>query len=505
MPRAGTIRVMDRISLSRVARILSPYIALWLVVAAGLVAFEAYELNRNREEALAQGRAEAENLAFVMAGHMVQVLDVTDRTLALFKLVHERKLSNDSLANLAEAMKPVQGTDSERRFNVFDAAGRFVMSSDPDVLAARVAPIADRGYFQSARYRRDLPLYIGEAVHGRVSNVTVIPVAKRLETSGAAFDGVVVTALDPQRLVYLFRSLRIGERSSVGIAHRDGPMLAWVRSGSMPNLASSPKTIGEVVQSGHVVALSEVRGTELLAFASLSETELLAEHRRFALHTLGFLVTTLAAITLPIVWVGARAWREVHHRRTLEFRYASVYQQARTDPLTGLANRTGFDEARRASQHNLMQDGVPFAIAFLDIDYFKRLNDSLGHEIGDQALRQVAETLTGCIRQSDTIGRLGGDEFALLMTGVSGAAMRRRFDPIKQDLDAMAARCGWRISFSIGVVAYESSTPKGRDAVNFADRMMYDAKASGRNAIRYAVYREGKLVPERPDTTVAAA
>jgi PleD family two-component response regulator len=79
------------------------------------------------------------------------------------------------------------------------------------------------------------------------------------------------------------------------------------------------------------------------------------------------------------------------------------------------------------------------------------------------------------------------------MPGVDAATMRRRFDPIKIDLDAMAARHGWNISFSIGVVACETATPRGRDAVNFADRMMYDAKGAGRDAIRYAVYRNGKL------------
>ena len=254
-----------------------------------------------------------------------------------------------------------------------------------------------------------------------------------------------------------------------------------------------------------MITLAEVHGTELIAFASLSEDELLAEHRRFALATLAFTVTTLAAITLPIVWVGARAWREVHRRRVLELRYASAYQQARTDALTGLANRTGFDESRRDAHALLKEEGVPFALAFIDIDHFKRLNDTLGHDVGDEALRRVGETLTGCVRQSDAVGRLGGDEFAVLMPGVTGATMHRRFDPIKLDLDAMAARHGWGIGFSIGVVAYETPTPRARDAVNLADRMMYDAKGAGRDGIRYAVYRDGLLLPERTEAAAAVA
>lgn len=495
---------MDRIEFSRVARIIVPYVALWFVVAAGLVAFQIYEVDRNRSAALEAGRAEAQNLSMVMSQHMAQVLDATDRTLTLAKLFHERKVTNLSFRELAEAMKPMQGTEAERRINRFDRDGRFVSSTDAELRLPTVS-IADRQYFAAAKAGSDRSLYIGEPVLGRVSSSVVIPVAKRLVATGGAFDGVVAMALNPQRLVTVFRALRVGEQSSVGIAHRDGPVLAWARAGLAGVDATAPQSIGDVVQAEFVVRLAEVPGTELIAFASLSEDELLAEHRRFALATLAFTVTTLAAITLPIVWVGARAWREVHRRRLLELRLASAYQQARTDALTGLANRTGFDEARREAHARLKDEGVPFALAFIDIDHFKRLNDSLGHDVGDAALRRVGETLAGCVRQSDAVGRLGGDEFAVLMPGVTGATMHRRFDPIKLDLDAMAARHGWGIGFSIGVVAYETPTPRARDAVNLADRMMYDAKEAGRDGIRYAVYRDGLLAPERREAAAAVA
>jgi diguanylate cyclase (GGDEF)-like protein len=492
---------MDRIELGRVARTLSPYLALWLVVATALVGFAAYELKHHRDAALATGHAEADNLARVMSEHMQQVLDAADRTLTLVKLVHERKLASEPLGAVTATMKPLHGDDPARRVNLFDRHGAFVASTERDLDRSGVS-VADRRYFRLARDGADNALYIGDAVMGRVSRTPVIPVAKRVETADGAFDGVVVTALEPQRLVHLFRALRVGERSSVGIAHRDGPVLAWAQAGSAAQ-ASTPATIGDVVQSDHVIALAEVAGTELLAFASLSEDELLSGHRRFALATLAFVAMTLAAITLPIAWVGARAWHDVHRRRVLELRYANAQHQARTDPLTGLANRTGFDEARRRAYDRLKRSGTPFALAFVDIDHFKRLNDTLGHEVGDDALRQVAETLTGGVRQSDMVGRLGGDEFAVLMPGVTSETMHRRFDPIKHDLDRMVERHGWRISFSIGVVACESATPHARDALTLADRMMYDAKGAGRDAIRYAVFRDGRLITGNEQSAAA--
>lgn len=496
---------MDRIELTRVARIVAPYVALWLAVAAGLMAFATYELNRHRDATLATGRAEADNLAQVMSEHMVQLLEAADRRLALYKVVREGKFGPDALGRLGEAMQAVRGTEVERHVNVFDGDGRFVDSTNPAIAVPGAVSIADRSYFRAAQTRQDQGLLIGEPVQGRVTNRLIVPVAKRLEKQDGRFDGVVMTALDPQRLVGLFHSLRVGSRSSVGIAHRDGPVLAWAQSTAATAGGAAPQTIGEAVQSGRVIALAEVRGTELFAFASLAEDDLLAEHRRFTISTLAFLATTLAAITLPIAWVGSRAWREVHRRRVLELRYASAYQQARTDPLTGLANRTAFDEGRRVAHERQRSEGVPFALAFIDIDHFKRLNDTLGHEVGDEALRQVAETLSGCVRQSDVVGRLGGDEFAVLMPGVTGETMHRRFDPIKVDLDNIAARNSWPISFSIGVVACETATPRARDAVNLADRLMYDAKSAGRDAVRYGVWRDGRLHPDRPEPAAEVA
>ncbi|HEX4884223.1 MAG TPA: diguanylate cyclase [Casimicrobiaceae bacterium] len=493
---------MNRTEVRSIARVAWPYVALWCLVAAGLVGFARYEIDRNRERALNAGRAEADNLARVMSEHVGQVLQGFDRTLALFKFAHETQLAPHALARLGDAMKPIHGTDAERRVNKFDAEGRFVDSTDPELVSASIS-IADRVYFRQARERRDLPLFVGEPLAGRVSGTVIVPVAKRLETRDGTFDGVVAIGLDPQRLVHLFRALRVGESSAIGIAHRDGTVVAYAKAGTADD-HDAPRTIAQMVRQEDLISLSVVQGTDLIAFAALPSAQLLAAHERFAASTLGFAVITLCALTLPIMLVGARTWNEVHRRRLLEMRYASAELQARTDPLTGLANRKAFDDARRVAHERLVAEREPFALAFVDVDHFKRLNDTLGHEAGDDALRRIAETLQSAIRHSDMVGRLGGDEFAVLMPGVTAETMHRRFDPIKLDLDAMVKRFAWPISFSIGVVACETPTPRPRDAVNFADRVMYDAKAGGRDAIRYAVYRDGRLALEQEGVANAA-
>jgi diguanylate cyclase len=124
-------------------------------------------------------------------------------------------------------------------------------------------------------------------------------------------------------------------------------------------------------------------------------------------------------------------------RRTLQLSYelqqayARVREQAHTDELTGLANRRAFVEIGTAATDQARRYHRPLALLMMDIDHFKRINDTFGHALGDAALRAAAGTLRQAARRADTAGRLGGEEFALLMpeTTLDQAEGRRRADP----------------------------------------------------------------------------
>jgi diguanylate cyclase (GGDEF)-like protein len=221
-----------------------------------------------------------------------------------------------------------------------------------------------------------------------------------------------------------------------------------------------------------------------------------AGHLRNARNTLVFAGLTLAAITLSILMLSKRALADIDRRQQLQRRYEEAHNRARTDPLTGVANRTAFDADLRAAHAVLAAGGAPFVLAFLDIDRFKKLNDERGHAIGDQALQRVAQILRDGVRGSDVVARLGGDEFAVLLPGSSALGMWRVFEPIHQRLLREASSENWPITFSIGVVAFESPPSRARDAIGFADRVMYDVKTHGRNGVRYGIYRAGALAPE---------
>jgi diguanylate cyclase (GGDEF)-like protein len=155
---------------------------------------------------------------------------------------------------------------------------------------------------------------------------------------------------------------------------------------------------------------------------------------------------------------------------------------ASTDPLTGLANRrvvTGQLDAEIARQK---RTGNPLTLVFIDLDHFKALNDRQSHAAGDLALQTVAAILRSGLREADLAARLGGDEFSLILPETNGVQaspfLTRLHDALLQGMQQK----GWPITFSIG--ALHGVSAMSSDAwINAADKLMYDVKRSGGNAI----------------------
>jgi len=151
-------------------------------------------------------------------------------------------------------------------------------------------------------------------------------------------------------------------------------------------------------------------------------------------------------------------------------------QLAALDPLTALPNRRAFFEAAQERLKSVRKQKLPIAIAFLDIDGFKGVNDHQGHASGDELLKEVAHSLRRVTRTRDLVARLGGDEFVVLLTEADAEvtdALIRRMD---EALIEGARRGGWPVSFSIGRVVFDE-VPADIDAmVHAADAQMYGLK-----------------------------
>lgn len=180
-----------------------------------------------------------------------------------------------------------------------------------------------------------------------------------------------------------------------------------------------------------------------------------------------------------VLWVASN----ITHRRQLQERLRALSE---TDELTGLANRRRFLVELQACFDAFARYGQPGALLYLDLDRFKAINDQLGHERGDAALRAVAEVLDGHRRRTDLAARLGGDEFVLLCphTGLdeARALAERLAAPMVQALAPFVLDDGLRASVSVGCAACESQDASGADLVRRADAALYRVKRARRAA-----------------------
>ncbi|NIJ06571.1 diguanylate cyclase (GGDEF)-like protein [Sphingomonas vulcanisoli] len=158
---------------------------------------------------------------------------------------------------------------------------------------------------------------------------------------------------------------------------------------------------------------------------------------------------------------------------------------ARTDPLTGIWNRRGFNEAAPHLLTRLRRSDGPIqaGVVIADIDAFKSINDRFGHSTGDQVLIAFSKQLASAARPCDLLARLGGEEFALLAIGVSGAALHERIEHLRQIISVNSDADGTLplITASFGVAEITASTLDLRDALERADRALFRAKELGRN------------------------
>ena len=158
---------------------------------------------------------------------------------------------------------------------------------------------------------------------------------------------------------------------------------------------------------------------------------------------------------------------------------ARLYHLALHDALTGLPNRTLFNDRVDTALRQARRSGEHLAVLYLDLNEFKFINDAYGHEMGDLLLREVAQRLTRCVRESDTIGRMGGDEFTVLLTNINNAEEVDRIvekiaaeftTPFELENQTLA------ISVSIGSAVYPQHGEEREQLIRQADATMFVAK-----------------------------
>jgi diguanylate cyclase (GGDEF)-like protein len=160
--------------------------------------------------------------------------------------------------------------------------------------------------------------------------------------------------------------------------------------------------------------------------------------------------------------------------------------QAMRDPLTGLYNRRQLEESLHREILRARRIGSTVGVMAIDVDHFKRVNDTLGHEVGDSALRAIGEVLAGCVREEDIACRAGGEEFVIILPGTGKASLHARAEAVRKTIEEAQISAGegtLKLTVSIGLASFPSYGDSGTDVLRAADVALYKAKAEGRNRV----------------------
>lgn len=177
--------------------------------------------------------------------------------------------------------------------------------------------------------------------------------------------------------------------------------------------------------------------------------------------------------------------------RQLKASNEALRRLAATDMLTGVANRRAFTQVLNQRIDEATRTGAPLSLVMLDIDHFKRVNDTHGHAAGDDVLRVTCQRLAKALRGHDLVGRLGGEEFGVLLVGCPADQGRAAADRLREAIKAGPIRCrdGTEISITAsfgGLTVQGTAIPNGDDMLNTADQGLYHSKENGRDRVTWA-------------------
>lgn len=166
----------------------------------------------------------------------------------------------------------------------------------------------------------------------------------------------------------------------------------------------------------------------------------------------------------------------------------TIYRQANYDTLTGLPNRLMFADRLVTALSRGRRERHSVGLLFIDLDGFKKVNDSLGHNAGDELLKEISVRLAGCVRQDDTIARLGGDEFTVILPNIHGpgdteVVAKKIIERVREPIYLSDNEV--YVSASIGITLYPEDADDEETLVRHADTAMYEAKAAGRRTYKF--------------------
>ncbi|WP_397459482.1 diguanylate cyclase [Pseudomonas asplenii] len=481
--------------------------ALLFVACAALCTFTGGLLYSQHHDETAARHAELMNLSSSVLRSAES--SVTYASTMLAELAERYRHDGETHENMARmlgiARTRVDWQPEIQGVFLYAADGRWVMTTLSTHTPMRNN--ADREYFQYHMKNKSLAPYIGPPIRSRTTGEWIMTLSIRLEDAKGTFAGVALATLRIESFLEFFRSLNLGPDGIVNMARTDGVQL--VRYPFSPdliaiNIGNAP--VAKAIQAGStrgVLAFdSPVDGARrMVGYASSSRYPIrlsvgMTEDYAFASWQRGFFLTLIAtaAVLAVILYLGFRTIRSIEQRANdeivLRADNGELHILASEDGLTGLANRRQFDQTLAKSFYQAQSNQTPFALLLLDIDHFKKYNDTYGHPAGDECLRRVAMLVRNAVRRpTDLAARYGGEEMAVILPGtdLKGALLlaediRAAVDD--SNIESRSVELG-RVTVSIGVAGgIPSPGSQGHEELLLlADKALYKAKQNGRNLV----------------------
>lgn len=357
--------------------------------------------------------------------------------------------------------------------------------------------VSDRDYFRALVEDSDRTTYLSAPVLNRGSGTWTVYLAHKFTEPNGKLLGMVLGAMRLDYIEKFYSAVKVGTGGAISLIREDGILLvryprAESKIGLPVGTLDGRPGLQRLKNEQAVRHMSPIDGLDRLTAAQLlthypvlvtvsATMQSIAAGWRTEMNVIISGATLLCAIIGICVALGRR-------QILAQYRLAeAASQMARHDALTGLPNRVLFREKLKEYLDTPSAAAEPAAILLVDLDYFKTVNDTLGHPAGDSLLRVIAERLRRCIRPRDLVARLGGDEFAIIQshaaTALSTQALAQRI------VDAVGVPCQLGedqviASASVGITFTPEQGIDGDQLLKNADLALYRAKADGRGKWR---------------------
>jgi diguanylate cyclase (GGDEF)-like protein len=458
-------------------------------------------IRSERIDATAASGAAVLQLVDTYEAQVVRALREIDQTLKLVKYLSEIKGAPAALIELrARGLLP---PDLLFVISVVNTDGQVVASTQPDAVPfpSMASPAFQRGLLPDA-------LWVDQPRKERASKEWTLHFARAITGTDGALTGAVVLAVDASYFVSGYDPALLGKQGVLALLGTDG-VFRVRRTGETVTAGERIDYVSAVAgadQEDPTVSLS-VNGWDgvrrftgaqqlydfpLVVIAGLSETEQLSSARHNAQIYGWRAALGSALLVLLTTLLGRMSW-QLARGRTREAEAKLTHAQrveylAYHDGLTALPNRSLFNKLLNQAISHAQRHGRQLAVAFIDLDRFKQINDTMGHDAGDELLKEVASRLKGCLRYSDAVARLGGDEFVVLLTELleekyAAVVAQKIITAIAKPFVLRGQE--FRVSASIGISTYPTDGLDEQTLTKNADIAMYQAKEDGKNQFQF--------------------